>query len=147
MAPSDLAFCRSEVEGLRKCGVAEPCISPWGFAALIVHRQVHEEDKRRLAIDFGPLNSRTINDAFPMPDCDWVLSLLKRAKYYATLDLKSGFWWVAVSERAKQCCVFVTKEGQYRFLRMAFGLKNAPALEDDELNTRLFDWLDLPSIH
>ena len=101
MVPSDLAFCRSEVEGLRKCGVVEPCISPWGFAALIVHRQVHEEDKRRLAIDFRPLNSRTINDAFPMPDCDWVLSLLKRAKYYATLDLKSGFWQVAVSERAK----------------------------------------------
>ena len=38
MAPSDLAFCRSEVDGLQKCGVAEPCISPWGFAALIVHR-------------------------------------------------------------------------------------------------------------
>ena len=101
MAPSDLAFCRSEVEGLHKCGVAEPCISPWGFAALIVHKQVHEEDKRRLAIDFRPLNSRTVNDAFPMPDCDWVLRLLKRAKYYATLDLKSGFWQVAVSERAK----------------------------------------------
>jgi len=107
--------------------VAEACISPWAFPALIVHRLIRDDDKRRMAIDFRPLNWRTVNDAFPMPDCDWVLGLLKRARYYATLDLKSGFWQVAISERAKSCCVFVTKEGQYRFVRMAFGLKNAPA--------------------
>lgn len=78
-------------------------------------------------MDFRALNERTIGDAFPMPDCDFVLSLLSRAGYYATLDLKSGFWQVGLTDRAKECCVFVTKEGQYRFLRMAFGLKNAPA--------------------
>lgn len=127
MAPADLQFSREEVEGLMNCKVIEACISPWAFAALIVHRVVHGVDKRRMAIDFRPLNERTVNDAFPMPDCDWVLGLLKRARFYATLDLKSGFWQVAVSEKAKECCVFVTKEGQYRFVRMAFGLKNAPA--------------------
>ena len=62
-----------------------------------------------------------------MPDCDWILGLLQRASYYATLDLKSGFWQVGLTEKARECCVFVTREGQYRFLRMAFGLKNAPA--------------------
>ena len=68
-------------------------------------------DKRRMAVDFRQLNARMIGDAFPMPDCDWVLSLLRRAKYYATLDLKSGFWQVGMSERTKECSVFVTKEG------------------------------------
>lgn len=91
--------------------MVEDCISPWGAPALVVHREVKGVDKRRLAIDFRAVNEKTVTDAFPMPDCDWVLSLLQRATYYATLDLKSGFWQVGLSDRAKECCVFVTKEG------------------------------------
>ena len=104
-------FAREEVAGLQECGIIRETISPWGFPSLIVHRMVHEEDKRRLVVDFRALNERTISDAYPMPDCDFVLSLLQRARYYATLDLKSGFWQVGLTERARQCCVFVTKEG------------------------------------
>lgn len=62
-----------------------------------------------------------------MPDCDSILARLKAQKYYATLDIKSGFWQVGLSDKAKECCVFVTRDGQYRYNRMAFGLKNAPA--------------------
>lgn len=104
-------FTRQEVLGLQECHVAEECISPWGFPSLVVHRLVKGVDKRRLAIDFRPLNLKTIGDAYPMPDCDWILSLLKRASHYATLDLKSGFWQVGLTPRAKEVCVFVTKEG------------------------------------
>ena len=78
---------------------------------MCVHRDIQGVDKRRMAIDFRQLNSRTVNDAYPMPDCDGVLSRLKSKKYYATLDIKSGFWQVALSERAKACSVFVTRDG------------------------------------
>ena len=52
---TDLDFARAEVGGLCDVGVEEPSILPWAFAALVVHREVKGVDKRRLAIDFGPL--------------------------------------------------------------------------------------------
>lgn len=92
MCIADLEFSRAEVEGLKECRVVEDTISPWGFPSIVVHRVIDGVDKRRLVVDFRPLNNRTLNDAFPMPDCDWVLGLLQRANYYSKLDLKSGFW-------------------------------------------------------
>ena len=110
MSIADLEFSRQEIDGLKQCQVVEDAISPWGFPSIIVHRIVDGVDKRRLVVDFRVLNSRTVHDAFPMPDCDWVLGMLQRAKYYSKLDLKSGFWQVGLSERAKNVCVFLTKE-------------------------------------
>ena len=107
--------------------MAEPTISPWAFPALCVHRYLNGVDKRRMCVDFRELNRRTVGDAYPMPDCDSVLSRLKACKYYATLDVKSGFWQVELSPEAREVSVFVTRDGQFRFRRMAFGLKNAPA--------------------
>lgn len=124
---SDHAFMMSEVNGLIDCDIVEPTISPWAFPAICVHRELQGIDKRRMVVDFRELNKRTKGDAFPMPDCDQVLSRLKAKKYYATLDIKSGFWQVALTKRAKEYSVFVTRDGQFAFKRMAFGLKNAPA--------------------
>lgn len=108
---SDHEFMSGEVLGLIECGIAEPTISPWSFPAICVHRLLNGIDKRRMVVDFRDLNKRTVNDAFPMPDCDTVLARLQSKKFYATLDIKSGFWQVALSNNAKQYSVFVTREG------------------------------------
>ena len=76
MCLADLKFSCSKLEGLKECRVVEDTILPWGFPNIVVHRIVDGIDKRRLVVDFRPLNARTVHDAFPMPDCDWVLGLL-----------------------------------------------------------------------
>ena len=44
------------------------------------------------------------------------------------MDLKSGFWQVKVSEESRQYMAFtVGSMGVYKFLRMLYGLCNAPA--------------------
>lgn len=91
----------AEIEGLISCGIVEPCSSPWAFPALCVHRDIQGVDKRRMVVDFRELNRRTIGDAYPMPDCDSTLARLKSKRYYATIDMKSGFWQVGLTERAK----------------------------------------------
>jgi hypothetical protein len=94
---SDHNFMASEVAGLIDCDIVEPTISPWAFPAICVHRNLNGVDKRRMVVDFRELNKRTRGDAFPMPDCDQILSRLKAKMYYATLDVKSGFWQVSLS--------------------------------------------------
>ena len=50
------------------------------------------------------------------------------AQFFSTMDLKSGFWQVKMSEKSWQCTAFtVGSMGIFEFLRMPYGLCNAPA--------------------
>ena len=128
---------QSEVQQLVELGVAEPTASPWAFPALYVHQNLNGKDKRRMCVDFRELNARTDNYAFPMPNCDSILARLKASKFYTTLGVKAGFWQVELSPEAREVSVFVTRDGQYRFKRMAFGLKNVPAFFQRMMNNVL----------
>ena len=49
-------------------------------------------------------------------------------RYFSVMDLKSGFGQVKMSEESKQYTAFtVGSLGIYEFLRMPYGLCNAPA--------------------
>lgn len=62
-----------------------------------------------------------------MQSVDNVLRLLPYKKYYAKIDLKSGYWQFLMEETATMLSTFVTPFGQYRWKRMPFGFKTAPA--------------------
>ena len=50
------------------------------------------------------------------------------ARFFSSMDLKSGFWQVQMSEKSRQYTAFtVGSLGVYEFLRMPYGLCNAPA--------------------
>ena len=79
-------------------------------------------------IDFRKLNDVTIKDAHPLPRIDDTLEALKGAKYFSTLDLKSGYWQVPIKEEHRSKTTFRTSSGQlYEFNCLPFRLCNAPA--------------------
>ena len=80
-----------------------------------------------MCIDYRKLNEVSKGDAFPMQSVDNALRLLPCMPYYAKLDLKSGYWQIPLSPRAQEASAFVTPWGQYKWKRMPFGLKAAPA--------------------
>ena len=50
------------------------------------------------------------------------------ARFFSSMDLKSGFWQVRMSEKSRQYTAFtVGSLGMYEFLWMPYGLCNAPA--------------------
>ena len=50
------------------------------------------------------------------------------ARHFSCMDLKSGFWQVQMDEESRQYTAFtVGSMGMYEFLRMPYGLCNAPA--------------------
>ena len=81
-----------------------------------------------MVIDFKRLNARTVSDTYPIPDINNTLASLGDARYFTTLDLTSGFHQIAMNEKDIPKTAFSTMNGKFEFLRLPFGLKNAPAI-------------------
>ena len=74
------------------------------------------------------MNDKTTPSSWPLPVIDDLLALLGKAKYFTCLDLKSGYWQVAVDEKDKEKTAFTSHMGLYEFNVMPFGLMNAPGV-------------------
>jgi len=105
-------------------GVIEPSNSPWSSPVCMVRKK---DGSNRYCVDYRRLNSVTIKDAFPVPNVKDALDSLRGAKYFATIDLLSGYWQLRMTQRARERSAFCTRRGLYQFIRMPFGLSNAPA--------------------
>ena len=82
----------------------------------------------RFCVDFRQLKAATVKDAHPLPRIDDILDTLHGAKWFSTLDLKSGYWQVPITEQDKAKTAFCTSSEQlFEFNQVPFGLCNAPA--------------------
>ena len=82
----------------------------------------------RVCIDFRALNKKTRKDAYPLPRVDETLEALHGSKYFSSLDLAQGYLQCVMDEKDISKTAFrVGSGGLYEFVRMPFGLCNAPA--------------------
>lgn len=105
-------------------GIIQPSSSPWASPVVLVPKK---DGSLRFCIDYRRLNTITRKDVYPLPRVDDLLVALGEAQYFTSLDLASGYWQIGLSEDARQKSTFVTYNGLFEFLRMPFGLCNAPA--------------------
>ena len=99
--------------------------SPWSFPVVIVDKK---DGSKRFCVDFRKLNQITKKNSYPLPLIDDILALLGKAKFFTSLDLKSGHWQVAMDEKDKEKTAFACHKGLFEFNVMPFGLSNAPAV-------------------
>ena len=83
----------------------------------------------QLCIDFRHLNARMKKDSYPLLRGPEMMESLVGTRYVSTMDLKNGFWQVKMSKESRQYTAFtIGSMGMYKFLRMPYGLCNAPAM-------------------
>ena len=105
--------------------VIRPSSSPWASPVVLLTKK---DGKPRFAIDFRRLNSVTRKDAYPLPRIDTTLESLRGASWFSSLDLRWGYWNIPLADDAIPKTAFcVPGHGLYEFLRLPFGLCNAPA--------------------
>jgi len=82
----------------------------------------------RFRVDYRELNKNTVVYKFPLPLISDQIVRLRGAKYFTPLDMASGYYQISMHPESIEYTAFVTPAGQYEFLAMPFGLKNAPSV-------------------
>lgn len=129
--PGATEFVNNEVEDLLKHGIIRKSRSSFNNPVWVVDKKGTDEfgqRRKRLVIDFRRLNDKTIDEKYPIPNITHVLSNLQKAKFFTTLDLKSGYHQLLLAERDRMKTAFSVNNGKYEFCRLPFGLKNAPSI-------------------
>jgi len=94
----------------------------------------------RICVDYRKINNCTLKDAYALP-------LIYDILYYvsgdisilSTIDLFSGYHQILMHSDDKDITCFTTIYGNFNFEVMPFGLCNAPATFQREMNRIFFD--------
>lgn len=123
--PTQYEEVRKHLQEMLDIGAIRKSSSPWASAVVLVTKK---DGSLRFCIDLCKLNNRTVKDSYALPRIEETLECLSGAKWFTSLDLKSGYWQVEMSEECKEMTAFtVGPLGFYECERMPFGLCNAPA--------------------
>lgn len=137
-------FVDEEVEKLLKSGIIEKSHSPYNSPIWVVPKKGLDSNgrpKRRLVIDFQKLNDQTITDKFPIPDINTMIQNLGKAKIFSTIDLESGYHQIIIKENDREKTAFSINHAKFHFVRLPFGLKNAPSIFQRCVNNILHDFI------
>ena len=112
-----------------------PSHSPWAFPVVLVKKK---NGDYRMCVDYRRLNECTIKDSYALPLIDDILFYVGRKSVLTTIDLFSGYHQVPMHPDDEDITCFTTMYGNYNFKVMPFGLCNAPATFQREMNRIFF---------
>ncbi|MBW0588408.1 hypothetical protein O181_128123, partial [Austropuccinia psidii MF-1] len=91
--------------------------------------------KSRMVGDFRALNTYTIPDRCPIPRIHEKSKKLSQAKLSTAMDALKGFHQNVLTDKTKKLLRIIVYFGIFEYLRMPFGIKNAPSHYQRMMNT------------
>lgn len=133
----------SQIKEMLNQGIIRPSDSPYSAPIWIVPKKkdASGRQKWRIVIDYRKLNEVSVDDKFPIPNMEDIFDKLGKSMYFTTLDLAKGFHQIEIAEEDIRKTAFSTDKGHYEFVRMPFGLKNAPATFQRLMNSVLNEFI------
>ena len=117
----------AEIKRMATEGIIESCTHPRGF-----NSPVFAVRKKNGTVCVVPNFKRTLNkvlvdlDPYPMPPIDHLFYRISEGnKYFAALDLRSGYWQIEIDQRDRHKTAFTWRDRCYQYTRLAFGLTSA----------------------
>ena len=137
-----------EVQRLCDAGIVTPCSSTWAANLVVVPKKDLKDGKPRLRItlDARRINQRLHRLAFPMPRSDQIFNSLCNKRLFNVLDMANAYLSVPLSPDTDYIASFVTRRGQFKFVKMVAGLSSAGSLFNQLIMQRVFNdmcWSDI----
>ena len=117
-------WVKEEIDKLLEAGVIRNSHSSWSAPIIVVPKG---DGGKRLVIDYRALNKVTRKFVWPMPKVEDIFSQLNGAKYFPTLDLRAGYHHIGLTADSISKTAFTSPFGKYEYVKVPFGLAQAPA--------------------
>ena len=125
VAQTQREFMEAEVRDMLQKGVIAPSVSPYAAGVVLVRKKSGEF---RFCVDYRGLNEVTKPDHYPLPIAhNEIFDTLGEATIFSCLDCQQGYWQVKVAKEDRPKTAFRCFLGLFEFLKVPFGLRNAPA--------------------
>jgi transposase InsO family protein len=91
--------------------------------------------KWRFCIDYRSINNCMEAMRWPLPRIDHMLQRIgdKNPRFFGVIDATSGYHQVLLDERCRKYAAFITEDGLWEPVRIAFGLKTAPSYYQQQI--------------
>ena len=123
--PNRMEEVKQHIQKLLRQNIIRPSTSPYAAPVVLVRKP---DNSLRLCVDYRQLNMKTVKDAYPLPRIQDAPDALRGSRYFSSLDLTQGYHQMAVDKSDVHKTAFrVGCRGLYEYVRMPFGLCNAPA--------------------
>ena len=118
-----------QIKELLNSKLIRPSHSPHSSPAFLVRKHAEiARGKARMVINYKKLNENTIFDGYFLPHKESLINWTRNKKIFSKFDCKSGFWQIKMHPDSIAYTAFSTPQGQYEWLVLPFGLKNAPQI-------------------
>ena len=117
-------WVKTEIEKLLAAKVICSSHSSWSAPIIVVPKG---DGGKCLVIDYRALNKVTRKFTWPMPKVEDIFSKLNGATYFTTLDLHAGYHHIPLDKSSIPKTAFNSPFGKYEYIKVPFGLAQAPA--------------------
>ena len=116
-------WVREEIGQLLSAKVIHSSHSSWSAPITVVPKS---DGGKHLVIYYRALNKVTGKFVWPIPKFEGIFSKLNGTKYFATLDIQSGYHHIPLDDTSIPKTASISPFSKYEYLKVLFGLAQVP---------------------